>query len=508
MRLLLLGIGLLLTACASDAFHTAGRQWSEVRTARFRVLTEGDVEQARALVLDLERFHQVMLAKTSAQERVGAPPLQILLARDARTLKALTGASDYYAGLFVARVQGNFAFVVLQASEEDGVMSSREVLFHEYTHYIMASAGSRAPSWYQEGFAEYMATTAFRENGAYTLGCPPRYRTRWAQYAMWLPTQKLMEAANIAEHGKHGKIDSYAQAWYAVHFFNQSPAHKQQLAKYLELWASGEHSEQAVERAFGLSYDELNEQLKAYSERDSFECAEIQPAVALHAAEAEVQPLSKADAYYRIGALLLATDKDVDRAQEVLEQALAIEPGHADALGALARVHLVRAKALVKSNADPSAELSAAEGYLRRADALAPGSAERLSIRGHYHALKALVAAAAHDESKVKSEVAAARAAFRKAVHKDEALADAYLGLGASYLILDDGAEEGQVAFEAAAYLVPLESQIALFLAKLHLQREQPALAIPPLQHVLLWGGPEARAEVEELMALARRMAK
>ena len=92
MRILLLGVCLLLTACASDAFRTAGRQWSEVRSARFRVLTEGDVEQARALVLDLERFHQVMLAKTSAEERVGAPPLQILLARDARTLKALTGA--------------------------------------------------------------------------------------------------------------------------------------------------------------------------------------------------------------------------------------------------------------------------------------------------------------------------------------------------------------------------------------------------------------------------------
>lgn len=74
--------------------------------------------------------------------------------------------------------------------------------------------------------------------------------------------------------------------------------------------------------------------------------------------------------------------------------------------------------------------------------------------------------------------------------------------------MFDDGAEEGQVAFEAAAFLVPLEPQIALFLAKLHLQRKQPAQAIPPLEHVLLWGGPEARAEVEQLMAPARRMAK
>lgn len=507
MRALLAGLALLsLTACSNAALRTAGREWHEVRTARFRIWTEGKPEEARQLVLDLERFHQVMLAMTSAEERVGAPPLRILLARDVKSLKALTGVSTAN-GLFNTSVQGNFAFVALQGEEpEAGDVTSRHVLFHEYTHYVVASAGSRVPSWYHEGFAEYMATTAFRENGSYTLGCPPQYRTRWTEYARWIPIGKVMEAPKLMEI-RNRKADSYAQSWYAVHFFNQDSARQQQLARYLELWGTGTQSEQAAKQAFGVGYDELDEQLQAYAARESFDCLEIQPAKELELAEVEVRPLSKAEAYYRIGAVLVATGMDLDRAREVLEQALTLEPGYADALGVLGHLHLIQASRRARGDDAIEADLSQAQLYLHRAQELVPDSAERFATEGSIHSFKARLAMDAGDQTQARSELAEARRAFRKAIHRDETLALAYVGLGTTYLVDDDGAEEGQVVLEAAAYLVPLEPWIALLLAKLHIQRKQHAQAIAPLEHVLLWGRPEVRAEGTKLMAQARKAA-
>jgi hypothetical protein len=49
-----------LCACAPRATQAAQGSWYALRTPRFEAWTDGDVEVARALLLDLERFHQVL----------------------------------------------------------------------------------------------------------------------------------------------------------------------------------------------------------------------------------------------------------------------------------------------------------------------------------------------------------------------------------------------------------------------------------------------------------------
>lgn len=505
---------LCLTACATTAVDTASGSWHEVRTARFSAVTDADPQEAAALLQDLERFHGVVQRVTTADEREGVLPVQIWIARNAKTFRALTKLDS--AGVFKASALGNLAFVTAQHVERKDEISSRHILFHEYTHYLIAVHGARIPSWYNEGLAEYLGTTKFTPDGAYRLGCPPRFRTRWTSLQNWLPMATVMESPNVGAlvQGEHRffqnkySADPYTQSWYAVHYFSATEERQRELARYLELVGNGTPGERAVEEAFGHDYTELDGVLQAYAARRAFDCVEVVPAEKAQAPEVEVRPLSKGEAHYRIGQLVLAIYGDLDIAREALQRALSLEPGHAGAHAGLARVHLRAAEMLSGKGSDSSTEKALTQQYLERARAIEPKRAETFAIEGHLHFLKAQQAIRREDKTAANEAVMAARKAYRRAINLDNASADALLALGLTYLLEDDGAEEGQVAFEGAAYLLPLDPTCSIGLAKVHLARNQPKLALAPLDHAQRWArSDEQRAAVEALIDEARRTA-
>jgi hypothetical protein len=504
---------LVVSGCATTALETASSgTWHEVRTPRFRAWTDGDPAQAAELLTDLEHFHRIVLKTTSAQEREGTPPLSILIARNQDTFNAWTGKRvKGLVGLFRVTPLGNFAFVTSQGLSEvkEGEITARHILFHEYTHYLMASSGARVPLWYNEGFAEFMAATELHDDGGYRLGCPPVYRTRWAEYLRWLPLQQLMEQDDFIGMHHSRRDDAYAQSWYAVHYFNQDSARQQQLARYLELVGGGVPSTKAVKEAFKLEYAQLDQVLREHSQKTSFECVEVQPAKLEQAAEPEVRALSQADAHYRVAQLLLASYAERDAAREALDAVLEGHPRHAGALGALARMHIRAGEAEHDEGRDPAADFARAGQLLKDAHAIERDDPELFAIQGNLALARVNVALKRGDEPAARSAIDAARSAYRKAVQHDSAQAEALWGLGYTYLMTDDGAEEGQIALEGAAYLLPLQANIAFQLGKLHIARKQYSQALPPLEHAERWARDEGeRTEVRELIAKARAGAK
>jgi tetratricopeptide (TPR) repeat protein len=500
----------LACGCATTAAETAAAgRWYEVRTPRFQLWTDGDPNEARNLVLDLEHFHQVMLAKTTAEERSAAPPLRIFLAKDRASFVAWTGAPSLSGG-FRATYRGNYALLTSSGSgaqsEEGEAMrpTSRHILFHEYTHYMMAAQGARVPSWYNEGFAEYMATTEFREDGSYTLGCPPRYRTQWLKYLQWLPIGRVMEAEDVAElvSGGGGLVrtrreptDAYAQSWYAVHYFSADDARQKQLREYLKLWASETSAKQAAESAFGMGYPQLDRVLQQYAQQAKLPCVAIHPARAFAQPVIDVRPLSSAETHYHVGDLLLSMFGPTDAALHVLQEAARLEPGDARTLAAMARAYWLRAERAPADQAAPM--LRDAERYLSRARQAASADPEILAIEGHIRRMSANDLKARDGDA--AEQIKLARSAYRKAIRADETLAEAYYGLGLTYLIEDSGSKEPEVVLEAAAYLLPLDPHIALAFAQLQIQRGNALTAVPALEYVLRWSkSEEVRAQVKE----------
>jgi hypothetical protein len=84
---------------------------------------------------------------------------------------------------------------------------------------------------------------------------------------------------------------------------------------------------------------------------------------------------------------------------------------------------------------------------------------------------------------------------YRRAIRKDETLAEAYVGLGATYLIEDNGSKEAQVVLEAAGYLLPLDTGVPLILAQIHIGRRNVADAIVALEYVIRWSSSAQQRE-------------
>jgi tetratricopeptide (TPR) repeat protein len=499
--------------------ETAAGSWHEIAGPRFVLWTDGSVDHGRKLVSDLERFQQVMLAMTNAQDRPGAPPLRIFMAASSGSLSAWLGedSGDWRtprAGMMRATRRGNYALI--DGSEESrgdsSELGAREILFHEYTHHVSALQGGIVPSWYNEGLAEYMSTTQFRDNGSYTFGCPPVYRTAFRRQMRWLPMQQVIEADTISSlmaggggfvRTRKDPTDSYAQSWYALHYLNDDSARQKQLSQYLRDWASGKRSEQDFARAFAMSYSQFDHAVQMHSLLPGLRCVEIEPRAAAPVPPVRVRPMSRSEAQLHIGDLLFALGRPGDAAFKLLQEAAAADRDDTKPLVALARIHLERVD---PNDRTSQVELDKADAILRQAERLKPRDAEVLTVRGHVDTLRARHL---HAEGKDPTKTLAnARSAFRKAIRTNELLAEAYAGLGLTYLLSDNGSIEGPDVLDTAVFMLPLDATLAVMLGQLYLQRGDAKLAIPVLERALSSIEHAAQREAAaKLLAEARAVA-
>ena len=174
---------------------------------------------------------------------------------------------------------------------------------------------------------------------------------------------------------------------------------------------------------------------------------------------------------------------------------------------ALARAHWTKAERS-EDDAAVRTELEQAEKYLQQAQKILASDPEGLAIEGHILRLRASRLAA--DAAARSETVVRARKAYRKAIKANEELAEAYYGLGLTYLVDDNGSEEARASLEVAAFLLPLETGIGLALGKILVGRGSLLEAIPALEYVLRWSGSteqrdEARAELDKLRKLASK---
>lgn len=489
---LVLCLGGWTSGCAGAV---AAHPWYAVRSARFAMWTDTDPETAREVIGDLERYHQILLATTTAEEHDAAPPLRIFLTRDAGSFAQLSGSHSANGlqtrGMFLATSRGNFAIADSREWSDvpDNEVSGRALLFHEYAHAVLAMNGSVVPSWYNEGFAEYMSTTTF-DDGSITIGCPPRYRMPFRSLAKWLPMQEILEADSVAalmrcETGfvrtRRPAVESYLQSWYMFHYFASDAARKRQLHEYLQLWQQGVPVPVAFERAFGASIGEVGAAIERYAQQPNVSCVLLEPGKPPAPPKIEVRAISGEEARYRLADLMLAIQGPTDEVLALLQRD---ETGtYAPSLRALARAHLMRADA---GTGDVDRELTEAAILLDQVGRLDGESAEGASLTGDVERLRA-ARLKATDHAAASAALQRARADYRKAIASDDGLAEAYLGLGLTYAIEDTGSEEAVIALEAAAYLLPLDVRPALEVGRLHIARGHKEKAVPALRFVVRW---------------------
>ncbi len=271
--LLIVALGLSGRAQAAE-----GESWIEVKSDHFLLRTNADEDKATALVRDLERFRTTvgLVAHIDFSSTEDTPLTIFAYSRTsiyARRLQMQGSAGFYHTG-----ANGDVAALSVEDGDKSWNLTGRQVIFHEYTHHLLHHYSPYIyPVWYDEGFAEYLSTIEFRGDKA-KIGAPVINRFLVLKRAgHWLPLRELVAAKSTyigpmgtrlrrdRRRGWSGTAFQYAQGWLFTHFLNNSERFRSGITKYIvALNTPGVDEKEAFEKAFGVTYGEMDDEVRKY----------------------------------------------------------------------------------------------------------------------------------------------------------------------------------------------------------------------------------------------------
>lgn len=275
VRRLLLALALLALTPA-----TALAEWRRAESQHFIVYSDGSERSLRDYTARLERFDGLLRTRFGGDQDGDIRKLPVYLVADDRALRiALPTLPDGFAGYYSTSDKDIYA-ILIRGRDDD-------ILLHEYGHHFMARNGDgRYPGWLSEGFAEYFATATVSAGGAATFGLPNPGRQYALQQNRWLPMETILRAKGSFEvQGQTAISMYYAQSWVLTHWLLRDEARVRNLQAYITAVNGGTDPVEAWQAAFGLTPEQLAEQLRAYLRGrmtyTKVDIPPIQPAIAV-----------------------------------------------------------------------------------------------------------------------------------------------------------------------------------------------------------------------------------
>ena len=324
-------------------------EWCAYRTPHFELLTDLPHRQALATIEGLNRFRRMFLALFPDVTGNGSLPLTMLVFRRERDFIELSGSSRY-AGVTLPSMH---EYRLLAARGQRGAPTDNA--WHEYAHYLLRTRTDRNyPLWYEEGLATYLGAAELGRDSV-RLGKLPHRQVRLDANDASVSFQAVVDATSVLDLDSTELVVFYGKAWLLTHFIlHGHDAGFPDWRPALEQYLAGAGRD--FEAAFGNSPREAGELLNQYlkvrrlpgqtlalpraeastpkracltgDQRDYELALSITPLNSriavrvLEAIEPDVRLLT---------ALSQAVWNDGDRAQALVDQALALEPADPEA---------------------------------------------------------------------------------------------------------------------------------------------------------------------------------
>ena len=255
-----------LTAClalfASPA-HAADDIWKRADTQHFTIYSTGDEDDLTAFARDLERFDGLLRFWYDKPDRPGKDPITIYLLDGSRGVQKLLGSRGV-AGYYSPHIEGTYA-VAHRGGGGWRSLTGQRVLFHEYAHHFMFNEFAvPAPAWLIEGFAEFLATVEFGEDGIWTYGKPATHRGAELRYFDDAQIERLLSWPD----GERRLIAGfYGWSWGLTHMLYTAPDRGARISAYIERLSAGEKPLPAARAVFG-DLRQLERQLERHVRGD------------------------------------------------------------------------------------------------------------------------------------------------------------------------------------------------------------------------------------------------
>jgi len=273
MRLLAVCVLILFTLTRSDIGFAKD---IEIRSENF--ILSGDVRQkdGEGLLRDLEFFRKNVFKVLGVNGAPEIVPVQVYVAKNEKALKSVTGVSGF-GGMYTMTHNGP-AFVLNGKAGFRRGGQARHIALHEYTHHIVAAYTELDyPRWYNEGFANYLATFTYKD-GTFRVGDPHQPYAYSLREKNWMPMTVVLGTMdkypfNLGDTSKIGQktqAQFYAQTWLATHYLRNEEKYDGKLTDYVGRLNKGERNFPAFKAAMGVSPEEFEAELKAYYKKNKY----------------------------------------------------------------------------------------------------------------------------------------------------------------------------------------------------------------------------------------------
>lgn len=344
--------------------------------------------------------------------------------------------------------------------------------------------------WLNEGLAELYGSLQFSGNDA-LLGAPIYPYIQLLRGEGFLPLQTLFSVGHNSPHYNEDDKTGifYGQSWALVHYLMLGDsARQEQFRQFLQQVGRGDDASKAIERSFGITVANLEDELRSYVGRGKLTAqrvATIDPQTYGSYTAMQRSALSEGEANYYLGDLLLHTGRGTD-AERYLKQAIDLDPGFTPSYASLGVLYVYQRryaeakKYLQKATSSPqSAQVHYLHAYVL--------SRENMSANGRISSYSAENAAIMREQ-------------LLRSIKLDPNYAPAPHLLAFVDLIRNERLDEAVEMAQKARRLAPSKTSYALLLAQIYLQRSELEAAGQILEPLTHDSDQTVKAEAQELL--------
>ena len=309
-----------------------GSQWVEAKSENFIYVAPVDEEKAKKTVRELEFYRSALFRFLGFEEEPETLIVKVYASPNTRELTRTVAGG--IGGAYLASLDGP-RFVVnmndgsraqrrsgrrgqRNRAQIDPDASLRNIIFHEYSHHITSTYSSRVyPTWYNEGFAEYLGSMQLfeaegDEPARIHVGLPQQQRA-FALEARnkWYDWEKLI-ATEVGYTSRFGKLDFgsieaaqfYSQSWLAAHYIHSTPGLAGKMTKYIDMLNAPDTPENSFEIAFEMTPAEFGKKVKAYYKKNDYRALVTTFEQGFELPDVTTRVLSEGEAAYKRGEMI------------------------------------------------------------------------------------------------------------------------------------------------------------------------------------------------------------
>ena len=272
----------------------------------------------------LEQFREVVTQLFARPGTDSAVPTTVIVFKDDVSYRPFK-TSENNAGYFQPGQDVNY---ITLSAETRGEQNYFNIICHEYTHLITNNEFGLSPAWFNEGLAELYSTVGISNNGI-VLGRPIRRHITSLKQTPLLPLRLLFEVDYKSPYynESHKQSIFYAESWALMHYLmlNKSGERARRTITFLELLRANEPLEQAVQKAFSTTLENLEADVLRYIQQDRYR---VNEAFLANKTQPDLQMISssvsEAELQAYLGDLLVHSKRS--DAEVYLQKALQLDP--------------------------------------------------------------------------------------------------------------------------------------------------------------------------------------